>query len=37
MKKRLLKEFGLALFFSGLVVLVILFGSKGPQFIYALF
>ena len=37
MKNKLLKEFGWALFFSGLMILLVLFGSKGPQFIYALF
>jgi|AntAceMinimDraft_8_1070364.scaffolds.fasta_scaffold156645_2 hypothetical protein len=37
MMKSLLQELGWAVVFSGLMLLVLFFGSSGPQFIYAMF
>lgn len=35
--KNLIYEFGLALAYSALLLLLLFFGSQGPQFIYAMF
>ncbi len=37
MSKSLLREFAWAFVFLGMALLLIFFGSGGPQFIYAMF